>query len=268
MTDKKILPFEFRWAGGATFILSTGNLKIACDPVLCNKGSIQDYFWFTSERLEDPVYDETTFRDIDLWMITHAHEDHLDAPGISVIHPDTPVVCNQNASNILKGKGIHNLTVLPWHHRNTFSIKGYRIEIESIPAIHGVNPLSAWFAGRVNGYYITLSKDGERLGIYITGDTVYKRKVTYPLSGKNMDVMIANMGAAKEGSWIMTLTLNARMLRNMMDKLNPALVIPVHYGTFAHYKEPVENIKALKDERITILPVGGTLRVNSTGLIM
>jgi L-ascorbate metabolism protein UlaG (beta-lactamase superfamily) len=50
------------------------------------------------------------------------------------------------------------------------------------------------------------------------------------------------MGAAKQGSWIMTLTLNSRMLMKMISKLNPEIVIPVHYGTFEHYKEPVDNI--------------------------
>ncbi len=31
----------FQWVGGATFILSTGNLKIACDPVLCPKNTLE-----------------------------------------------------------------------------------------------------------------------------------------------------------------------------------------------------------------------------------
>ncbi len=51
------------------------------------------------------------------------------------------------------------------------------------------------------------------------------------------------MGAAKQGSWIMTLTYYLKMLKKMISKLNPEIVIPVHYGTFEHYKEPVENIK-------------------------
>ena len=32
-------------------------------------------------------------------------------------------------------------------------------------------------------------------------------------------------------------------------KFNPEIVIPVHYGTFEHYKEPVENIKDTNDEK-------------------
>ncbi len=32
----------------------------------------------------------------------------------------------------------------------------------------------------------------------------------------------------------------------MISKLNPEIVIPVHYGTFEHYKEPVKKIKILE----------------------
>jgi N-acyl-phosphatidylethanolamine-hydrolysing phospholipase D len=44
----------FHWIGGATFVMTIGNINIACDPVLCERGKIQDYFWFKSKRLEEP----------------------------------------------------------------------------------------------------------------------------------------------------------------------------------------------------------------------
>jgi N-acyl-phosphatidylethanolamine-hydrolysing phospholipase D len=56
----------FHWIGGATFVMAIGNINIACDPVLCERGIIQDYFWFKSKRLEEPKYDEKTFSNIDL----------------------------------------------------------------------------------------------------------------------------------------------------------------------------------------------------------
>jgi len=71
-------------------------------------------------------------------------------------------------------------------------------------------------------------------------------------------LMIPNMGAAKQGSWIMTLTLNSKMLQKMLAKLNPKKVIPVHYGAFEHYREPLKKIIALKDKRIKIVTVGET----------
>lgn len=255
-----MMDIVFYWIGGATFVLSIGNLTIACDPVLCEKGTIQDYFWFKSQRIEQPFYNETTFTNIDMWLITHNHEDHLDRIGFSKIDKNSEVICNQRSRD--QFKDFNKLTVLKWNSKKEYFIKGYKIEIEAIPAIHGVSPLSAFFAGRVNGYYLTISKGNERIRIYVTGDTVYKSKIIKPLKNKEIDLMIPNMGAAKEGSWIMTLTLNSKMLAKLITEINPKLVIPVHYGTFEHYVEPVEKIKAIKDERIKIIKVGENFKLN------
>jgi L-ascorbate metabolism protein UlaG (beta-lactamase superfamily) len=252
----------FYWVGGATFILSIGNLKIACDPVICEKGRIQDYSFFKSKRMEAPVYDEKTFNDIDLWLITHNHEDHLDSIGLSKIDNKSMVISNPNASKIISKTGTTNLTVLKWNMTKTYHIKGFDISVEAVPAIHGVSPLSALFAGVGNGYYLTISKGDKKIRIYITGDTVYKRKVVKKLKGKEIDLMIPNMGAAKQHSWIMILTLNAKMLNKMMSKLNPKYVIPVHYGTFEHYIEPVSEIEKLKNDHIKLVKTGDSILLN------
>ncbi len=250
------MEISFNWIGGATFILSIGNLSIAVDPVLCEKGTVQDYFWFKSERIEQPNYEERDFDNINLWLITHNHKDHLDSIGLSKISSSSKIICNRNSSKILREALINDLTVLNWKQTKELSINGFKVEIEAIPAIHGVNPLSALLAGKVNGYYLTISKGVEKIRIYITSDTVYKNKIIKALEGKEIDLLIPNMGAAKQGSWIMTLTLNSKMLKKMITKLNPELVIPVHYGTFEHYKEPVAKIQEINDNRIKIVEVG------------
>ncbi|HPG12877.1 MAG TPA: MBL fold metallo-hydrolase [Chitinophagaceae bacterium] len=250
------MEFTFHWIGGATFILGIGNLKIAVDPVLCEKGTIHDYFWFKSKRLEEPIYEENDFENIDLWLITHNHKDHLDKKGLSKIADSSKIICNQNSSGILKQNGKTDLTILNWKQSKEYTIKDHNITIEAIPAIHGVNPVSAWLAGKGNGYYLTASNEKEKISIYLTGDTVYKNSIIKYMENKPIDLLIPNMGAAKEGSWIMTLTLNSKMLAKMISRLDPSIIIPVHYGTFEHYKEPVEKIKAIADERIKILEVG------------
>lgn len=251
----------FNWIGGATFILSIGDLKIAIDPVLCEKGKVQNFFWFKSERIEQPIYSETDFDNIDLWLITHKHEDHLDSEGLSKISNSTKIICNNNSSKVLRKNSKNNFTILKWKQTDILKIKDYLIEIEVIPAIHGVNPLSALLAGKVNGYYLTISNKNKKRRIYITGDTVYKNKIIKSLESKEIDLLIPNMGAAKQGSWIMTLTLNAKMLKAMISGLNPKIVIPVHYGTFEHYKESVKTINEINDERIKIVEVGSKTKI-------
>jgi L-ascorbate metabolism protein UlaG (beta-lactamase superfamily) len=73
--------------------------------------------------------------------------------------------------------------------------------------------------------------------------------------------MIPNMGAACEGTWIKSLTLNSVMLNKLMDDLHPKKVIPVHYGAFEHYREPVDSILALGDSRIEVIGVGQKIKI-------
>lgn len=251
------MQINFQWVGGATFVLKIGNLKIACDPVLCEKGMVQDYFWFKSKRLEQAVYDDQTFQNIDLWLITHPHADHLDEKGLLKINDQSRIICNPDSRKKLSESGKRQLIILKWNQITTLKLKEYTIEIQAIPAIHGINPLSAFFAGKVNGYYLKISNnENETICIYITGDTVYRSKIIRRLKNRKIDLLIPNMGAAKAGTWIMTLTLNSKMLQKMIADLNPGTVIPVHYGTFEHYHEPIEKLKELHDKRIQLLLPG------------
>lgn len=254
MSDKSDM--EFQWVGGASWILKVDGVKIACDPVLCPEGTIQDYGWFKAQRLEAPVYTPEDFQDVDLWLITHAHEDHLDAQGLSHIGPASHVVTHANALPKLRTAGCTAATPLAWRQRLRLTIRDVQITIEAMPAVHGVNPISAWFAGGVNGYWLTITKDHATRSLYVTGDTVTAKPVLNALHGRRTDVLIPHMGAAKQGSWIMALTLSAQMLRQITELLQPQVTIPVHFGTFEHYVEPIEKVTAWHDETIRILAPG------------
>jgi len=91
-----------RWA---TFILTIGNLNIAIDPDLCEKGTVKDSFWFKSVKLEHPIYHDIDFDNIDLWLITHNHEAHLDNVGLSKISKSSVIVCNKNSFKRLRNMG-------------------------------------------------------------------------------------------------------------------------------------------------------------------
>lgn len=254
----------FQWVGGATWILVVDGVKIAGDPVLCPAGTIQDYGWFRSRRLEAPVYTEDDLRDVDLWLVTHGHEDHLDAQGLAQIGPACHVVTHASALPKLRQVRAGAMTTLAWHQQRRFEMKGCQVTVEAMPAIHGVNPVSAWFAGGVNGYWVTVTREGATRSIYVTGDTVTARPVLKALQGRRVDVLIPHMGAAKQGSLIMALTLSAAMLRRLIDLLSPTVTIPVHFGTFEHYVEPIRVVQEWHDETIRILTPGQRCRLAIT----
>ncbi len=258
----------FKWIGGATWILESGDLKIACDPVLCTSGTIQDYFWFKSKRVEEPKYEVSDFHNVDIWLITHGHEDHLDDMGLKFIETKSAVITHKNALAKLQKTGSDNITTLIWGEKKNLTSKGFNITVEAIPAIHGINPLVALLAGGVNGYWVTLEKSEKSVSIYIPSDTVTKRKVIDSLEGRSCDLFIPNLGVAKIGAGIrgkllMGLTLSAQMMKKMMDVIAPKITIPVHFGTFSHYTEPLDKIKILAErvgvDKIRLLEPGQSI---------
>ncbi len=249
---------RFKWIGGATWVLELEGLKIACDPVLCPSGSVQDYKLFKTRRLDDPEFDARDFDSIDLWLITHGHEDHIDDLGRAVIKSDAHVVTHKNALGIVKKSAAAKITVLQTRDSVSLDMKGFRIEIEAIPAVHGVNPLVALAAGGVNGYWITVTRNKETVSFYVTSDTVAHSKVLNALQGRSVDILIPYMGAAQKGTWMGTLTLSAAMLRKIMGIVQPRVTLPVHFGSFEHYREPISEVTKWQDNSIVVLQPGQT----------
>jgi L-ascorbate metabolism protein UlaG (beta-lactamase superfamily) len=244
------------WIGGATWILDIQHVRIACDPVLCPAGTIQHYGFFRSARLNEPVYTPQDFHQIDLWLITHAHEDHLDGYGIGCIASDANIITHANAAKSFAKTGHTNLKVLRWGEQQTLRVRDTSITVEAIPAIHGPNPLVAFFAGGVNGYWLTVQTENQNVEIYVTGDTVLHPQLLRAIRGRHADVLIANLGAAKQDSWMGPLTLSADMLNTLLKEFEPKACFPVHFGTFEHYIEPISKVEAWNNPNILILQPG------------
>ena len=246
----------FKWIGGATWLLDVGDVRIGCDPVLCPKGTVQDYFWFKARRRDAPVFDEADLAAVDLWLLTHPHEDHLDAQGIARITDTAQVIARANVLPLIPAHPPDRVRTLAWGERAEQTFGDLQVTVEAIPAIHGVNPLTALLAGGVNGYYLTLRQGAARCHVYVTSDTVLKRRVLEAVRGRPVDILVPNMGAARQGSWMMTLTLSSKMLQKMVAALRPRWIVPVHFHTFDHYVEPIDKVKAWADDSMVILAPG------------
>ena len=252
------MDIHFKLIGGATWIITIGNLKIACDPALSPNAT---------GRVEGSVYTDEDFQNIDLWLITHAHEDHLDEIGLKKIDSESLIITHEIAVEMLQTTESKNIFIIKWGEERIVNIDGFEITMEAIPAIHGTNPITASSMGGVNGYWVTLKKNESSISIYITGDTVTKWKVINSLRGRKADLFIPFMGEARIPIPILKLllgplTLNARMMRRMRWIINPEITIPVHFGTFSHYTEPISEVEKWQDPSVKILKPGEEIVVN------
>ena len=142
---------KIQWIGGATVLIQVNNLKIVCDPVLCKKDTIQDYRYFKSMRMNDPVFDEETFQNIDILLITHFHLDHFDDIAKSVVNSNI-TLANEHKDGINTNKQI----ALQNNETYTETLKDTKIIITAIAATHGKNRIFGNLVGKNIGYLIKL----------------------------------------------------------------------------------------------------------------
>jgi len=257
MKNNKQFSIHFKWIGAATWVLNINNLKIACDPVLCPKDTVQIYGpGLKSKRLTEPVFDEDDFKNIDIWLISHEHEDHLDKHGLLKIDPEAIIVANKKAKRILQAIRPNNLNIVRCGQVLSYEIDGLSIEIKAMPTVHASNPFMAFLLGGGNGYWLNIKKKNAVLKIYVSGDTISHKKVIKALHGHKADILIPNVGAPYQNAFGGPFTFTVKTLQSIVDTIKPDIIFPVHFGTFSHFRETSSTIKAWTDERVKIFVEG------------
>lgn len=257
----KDFDITFKWIGASTWILKVDNLKIACDPSLCKKDTIQDHRYFKAKRRTEPKFDKKDFEDIDFWLLTHAHEDHIDVQGLNVIEPSTKIYANSNLKRWLKLIYASNVDYLKSKMIEKFKHHNIQVSIEAVPCVHASNFIAAKLAGSVNGYWLTIKKGESIIQIYVTGDTINHKTVRTFIKGRKADIVIPNIGAGGLDKFGGPYTFTASQFMDFNQTLNPKVILPVHHKTFSIYKEPIEKLYEYNDDRILKFDEGDTLKV-------
>ncbi|OHD55480.1 MAG: hypothetical protein A2Y33_11770 [Spirochaetes bacterium GWF1_51_8] len=254
------MKIQFKWIGGATWVMDAGGLKIACDPVLCAKGTIQDYRYFKSERLDSPVYTKDDFKGIDFWLITHIHEDHIDMRGMAAMGDSaiySPVV-------LPRKKGAK---VLRAGETDRFELAGKGVvTVTAVPAVHSVNPLLGGLIGNGNGYIVEYAGGGELFTFYVSGDALIHRGMFRALRDKKIDLAVLNTGNAVLGEGLLSklagrITMNSKDVARFDRLFHPAAIIPVHWGTFSHYRENLNDAGIVLPQSVKLMAPGDTVEI-------
>ena len=232
------------FGGNATTLLRLGPFTLLTDPTFLRRGqrAYLGYGLFT-KRLTDPALLPAQLPELDAILLSHLHDDHWDRIATRSLPRETPVVTTPAAAAELVKKGFHAADDLtPWQSRE-FTRGTTTLRITSVPGVHGPG-LMGQLLPPVMGSVLELVRDGAVTWRgYISGDTVFRRDLGEVLERCGpLDVAIPHLGGTKALGF--TVTMDARQGADLVQLLEPSIVVPVHYDDYSRFSSGLGDFVA------------------------
>jgi L-ascorbate metabolism protein UlaG (beta-lactamase superfamily) len=176
----------------------------------------------------------------DYILITHQHPDHFSEKDIYKLKKsDTKIICSKGVAKKLHKIGEEIIVVRP---NDIMSFNDFRME--AVPA-YNTKPVFLWLKAHLKskenvGFILTL---GNSLRIYHAGDTDY-----IPEMDKISDIDLVLVPIGDDN-----LTMNEEEAAQIINKIKPKYVIPMHYEIKDTQKP--DRFKELTDKMIEVIEV-------------
>jgi len=224
------------WIGHATFIIKLGTTTIITDPVFeKNMGPLI----FGPKRYVDPAIDLKELPEINLFLLTHNHYDHLSTRTIQRFpYKKAKVLTPLKLGKYFRRNGFLDVSEMDWYEE----IKINDLKITLMPAVHW-SKRSLWDTNKTLwGSFLIEHKDKK---IFFACDTGYGN--IYKELGKKygpIDLTFINIGAynfypmspRKDKSIYHT---NPEEALNIGKDLKSRKVLGMHWGTVVLSLEPI-----------------------------
>lgn len=180
----------------------------------------------------DPFKIEKNYNDADLIFITHDHYDHYSEEDIDkVINKNTIIIVPDGLLIKLLKKGIDKDRIVVVKPNNEYKID--EIIFKTVPAYNTNKKFHPKENGWV-GYIINL----ESTRYYIAGDT----DITEENQKVNCDIAFVPVGG--------TYTMDYIEAASLVNKIEPKIAIPIHYGSIVGTKQDAANFIKLLNTNI------------------
>ncbi|POX38181.1 MBL fold metallo-hydrolase [Streptomyces sp. Ru73] len=239
--------------GNATVLIRHGELTLLTDPNFLHRGQ-HAYLGYglLSRRLTEPALDVRELPGhLDGVVLSHLHGDHWDRTARRHLPRSLPVITTPHASRRLQGlHGFHRAVGLRTWQDHTLTRGGAQVRITSLPGRHAGGPLRRLLPPVMGSLLEFGPAGGEvRLRLYLSGDTLLFDGLDeigrrYP----DTDLAVLHLGGTTlPGGFVVT--MDGAQGAELVRRLRPRLVLPVHYDDYTVFKSPLRDFLTEADAR-------------------
>lgn len=242
---------SFQWIGGPSALIERGGLRVITDPMLGPRGA-QAFVLpkHPSSGQPDAAISRYTalppvdLEHLDAILLSHTHADHLDAAAKAKLPKNLPLVVAAAGAEAMRAAGFTDVRPLDWGETLSIEARGTTLAVRAMPAHHSGDPDLDREIGRGNGYVLAWRDARGIYRVYWTGDAVLSEE-TKNLTDRvgYIDLLLPHLGGVGGDGPRGLRTMDAEQALELVRRVKPALVIPIHHTTFGHYREPIEALE-------------------------
>lgn len=226
---------DVTWIGHASLLFRHGGVNVLTDPVFSERAS--PFKFSGPKRVVPAAYSPGSLPRIDIGVISHAHYDHLDMPGLrrlAAVQPDIRFIVPLGLARYVRSAGFEDVTEIDWWQSDARD----GVKITATPVRHWASRTpfdrnkTLWA-----GFMITFS-DG--YSFYFAGDTGYSADFTVTRERLGApDFAAIPIGAYEPRDFMRESHCTPEEAVQIFRDLGAGHAVAVHWGTFKLTLEPL-----------------------------
>ncbi|NQY25522.1 MAG: MBL fold metallo-hydrolase [Campylobacteraceae bacterium] len=265
--DIKNKNIKITWISGPSMLIDFNGFKILTDPML---GTGKDAFvmgnpnemfdlkkgpnlkTFTSTVNEINL----NTQEIDLVLISHAHEDHFDQKAQKKLPLDTEMLIPLFDKKTILKMGFTNTIVLKADETKIYNFDDSSIRITAVAAHHSKNKDIHSILGEGNGYFIEFKQGAWKKTLYWTGDTFLTDEIKKSIAKlSSIDILVPHVGNVGVHGSLGQLSMKAIDVLEYSLYTKAKNILPIHHSTYDLYLEPITKFEKISEKQDYILNV-------------